>query len=184
MPGTRHRKPAWHAFWRIYGNRAGVSQCVVLKSPCPKWRGREFPPPADPAPIPARHKKVWNRMGNTPGDVGMDGSSRPVLCRNSPVEMTDNRPSLENLPGDSRLDQHTSHEELISARRGQARDALCIRKADCLVGRRLRDLSLRPVLTHDPAPQVNCTPRTQNSTQEVRWRVFAPRVNHSRQIGI
>lgn len=75
-------------------------------------------------------------------------------------------------------------EERKTLHPGQARDALCIRKADCLVGRRLRDLSLRPVLTHDPAPQVNCTPRTQNSTQEARWRVFAPRVNHSRQIGI
>lgn len=114
--------------------------------------GREFPPPVDPAPIPARHKKVWNRMGNTPRDVRMDGSSRLVLCRISPVEMTDNRPSLENLPGDSRLDHHTSHEGLISAGRRQIRDVLGIRKADRRVGRRLRDLSLRPVLTHDPAP--------------------------------
>jgi hypothetical protein len=74
------------------------------------------------------------------------------------------------------LAHHTSREELISAFRRQVRDVLCIRKADRLVGRRLRDLSLRPVFTHDPAPQVNCPPRARNSTQEARWRAFCLRV--------
>jgi len=92
--------------------------------------------------------------GDTPGDVRMNESSRPVLCRISPVEMTGNRPSLENLPGDTRLGSHTFHKELFSAGRTQARDSLGIREADRLVGRRLRNLSLRPVLTHDPASQV------------------------------
>jgi len=77
-----------------------------------------------------------------------------LLCRNSPVEMTDDRPSLENLPGDSRLDHRTPPEELISSRRRLVRSELSIREADRLIDRRLRDLFLRPLLAHYPAPQV------------------------------